>query len=101
MKLFFHFKPDIGTDGSATSPVDGASPTNFITSEHQFSSLPAILLNLTLPLDYPSVSPPLYTIGCDWMDDSHHKHIFSELDTLWTPGVGEFIQTPIEYDETL
>ncbi|KAI6657573.1 hypothetical protein LOD99_316 [Oopsacas minuta] len=87
--FYFNKEQTSSEETKGEAPVSGgASAPDFVISEHKFSSLPSVLIDLLLPSDYPSHSPPSYKIKCDWMDDLHYEQIFNELDALWYPGVG-------------
>lgn len=45
-----------------------------ILSQYEISFLPPLLLNFDLPEDYPSSSPPSFTLTCSWL--SHTQVIF-------------------------
>ena len=44
-----------------------SAETNNGGNLHQVKHLPPILLNFELPSDYPSVSPPNFTLSCKWL----------------------------------
>lgn len=57
-------------------------------SQYEISFLPPLLLNFDLPEDYPSSSPPSFTLTCSWL--SHTQVIFNLLLLVTFPnGHGE------------
>lgn len=36
-------------------------------TEYNVSFLPPLVVNFEIPADYPSTSPPLFTLSCKWM----------------------------------
>lgn len=50
-------------------------PLGEILSQCEISFLPPLLLNFDLPEDYPSSSPPSFTLTCSWL--SHTQVIFN------------------------
>ena len=37
-------------------------------TEHELKHLPPVLLGFQLPDDYPSKSPPIFTLSCKWLN---------------------------------
>ncbi|XP_039284675.1 E3 ubiquitin-protein ligase RNF14 [Nilaparvata lugens] len=48
------------------------------------SYLPPIELDLELPKDYPSKSPPCYSISCMWLSSEDLQSICEQLDQMWS-----------------
>ncbi|XP_063302239.1 E3 ubiquitin-protein ligase RNF14-like [Pelobates fuscus] len=47
------------------------------------SYLPPIVLNFELPSDYPSTSPPNFTLSCKWLTPKQLSRLCQHLDELW------------------
>nr|CAD7447067.1 unnamed protein product [Timema bartmani] len=45
--------------------------------------LPPLVLHFSLPEDYPSQSPPNYTLSCQWLRRDVISKLCSRLDALW------------------
>lgn len=89
-------------------------PTNFkvksqskgteSTSElHVLKYLPPIVLNFQLPKDYPSVSPPQFTLSCKWLNRKQLSELCHKLDDIWEenkPCVVVFLWTCFLQDES-
>ncbi|XP_034244713.1 E3 ubiquitin-protein ligase RNF14-like [Thrips palmi] len=50
--------------------------------------LPAIELSFTLPPDYPSTSPPRFTLICSWLGRNQLSKLCEKLDSLWNENKG-------------
>lgn len=50
--------------------------------------LPAIELSFTLPPDYPSTSPPRFTLICFWLGRNELSKLCKKLDSLWDENKG-------------
>ncbi|KAK0093349.1 hypothetical protein PV326_013774 [Microctonus aethiopoides] len=53
--------------------------------------LPPLSLFITLPNDYPSISPPEFTLCCSWLRYSLVKKLCKKLDDLWIDNQGQEI----------
>jgi len=53
--------------------------------------LPPVKLEFSLPLDYPSLSCPLYLITCPWLLEDQKKKVEDELKNLWNEQGGGVI----------
>lgn len=63
-------------------------PVGELVSQYEISFLPPLLLNFDLPENYPSSSPPSFTLTCSWL--SHTQVIFNLLLLVTLPnGHGE------------
>nr|XP_019959689.1 PREDICTED: E3 ubiquitin-protein ligase RNF14-like [Paralichthys olivaceus] len=51
--------------------------------QYELSFLPPLLLNFELPADYPSSSPPSFTLTCSWMTRSQLSALGSQLTDLY------------------
>ncbi|XP_072923315.1 E3 ubiquitin-protein ligase RNF14 [Hemitrygon akajei] len=51
--------------------------------EYVVSFLPPILLNFEFPPDYPSCSPPKYTLSCKWLSRVQLSALCTYLDKIW------------------
>ncbi|KAM4677290.1 E3 ubiquitin-protein ligase RNF14-like isoform 1-T3 [Discoglossus pictus] len=51
--------------------------------EDVVSFLPPIILNFELPSDYPSTSPPIFTLSCKWLTPKQLTQLCRHLDELW------------------
>ncbi|XP_034439482.1 E3 ubiquitin-protein ligase RNF14-like isoform X2 [Hippoglossus hippoglossus] len=51
--------------------------------QYELSSLPPLLLTFELPADYPSSSPPSFTLTCSWMILSQLSALCSQLTDLY------------------
>eukprot|EP00298_Acanthocystis_sp_HF-20_P013514 c20388_g1_i5.p1 GENE.c20388_g1_i5~~c20388_g1_i5.p1 ORF type:complete len:369 (+),score=136.52 c20388_g1_i5:1-1107(+) len=50
--------------------------------------LPPICLTITLPEDYPSVSPPILQIDCVWLTPDQQTRVCSDLMEVWKDSEG-------------
>ncbi|KAK9891252.1 hypothetical protein WA026_013563 [Henosepilachna vigintioctopunctata] len=55
------------------------------------SNLPPVILSIILPLDYPSVSPPIYTLRSSWLRYQAMLKLCNELNRLWNMNKGQEI----------
>ncbi|XP_053573143.1 E3 ubiquitin-protein ligase RNF14 [Bombina bombina] len=53
--------------------------------------LPPIVLNFELPPDYPSTSPPIFTLSCKWLSPKQLSQLCQRLDELWEENVGSVV----------
>lgn len=61
---------------------------NYVLSEHAISHIPPICIQFRLSNKYPSQAPPQYAFISDWLDLSVLNCIYTEMDSLWVPGMG-------------
>lgn len=54
--------------------------------EYIVSFLPPLVLNFDLPPDYPSYSPPKYTLSCKWLFRAQLSALCTSLDKIWKDG---------------
>ena len=57
----------------------------------QISHLPPLSVLITLPSDYPSVSPPIFTLISSWLRPPLLSKLCRKLDQLWEENKGEEI----------
>ncbi|XP_036380465.1 E3 ubiquitin-protein ligase RNF14 [Megalops cyprinoides] len=57
-------------------------------SEYSVSFLPPLVLNFELPPDYPSTSPPSYTLSSKWLSRAQLTAVCRRLDELWQENQG-------------
>ncbi|XP_072301799.1 E3 ubiquitin-protein ligase RNF14 [Eucyclogobius newberryi] len=57
-------------------------------TEYNVSFLPPLVFNFELPEDYPSTSPPHYTLGSKWMTRAQMSALCRRLDDLWEENQG-------------
>lgn len=71
--------------------------------EVQISYLPPLILHVTLPKDYPSVSPPSFILCSSWLRPVALSKLCKKLDLLWKNNKQEILFTWMEFlqDETL
>uniref|UniRef100_A0A8C5WI46 E3 ubiquitin-protein ligase RNF14 n=1 Tax=Leptobrachium leishanense TaxID=445787 RepID=A0A8C5WI46_9ANUR len=68
------------------------------------SFLLPIVLNFELPSDYPSASPPNFTLSCKWLSPKQLARLCQHLDDLWVENAGcvvLFAWTQFLKEETL
>ncbi|XP_015248809.1 PREDICTED: E3 ubiquitin-protein ligase RNF14-like [Cyprinodon variegatus] len=53
------------------------------TRQYEVSFLPPLLLTFTLPDDYPSSSPPSFTLTCSWLTQSQLMSLSNQLTELY------------------
>ncbi|XP_034033928.1 E3 ubiquitin-protein ligase RNF14 [Thalassophryne amazonica] len=53
------------------------------TTEYNICFLPPLVLNFELPPDYPSASPPKFTLSSKWMTRAQMSSLCRRLDELW------------------
>ncbi|XP_075457187.1 E3 ubiquitin-protein ligase RNF14-like isoform X1 [Ascaphus truei] len=56
--------------------------------ENTVSFLPPIVLNFELPPDYPTASPPIFTLSCKWLSPIQLSALCQHLDDLWEESTG-------------
>lgn len=56
--------------------------------EHHVNFLPPLVLNFELPADYPSSSPPAFTLSSKWMSRAQMSALCRRLDELWDDNQG-------------
>ncbi|KAL0994744.1 hypothetical protein UPYG_G00126600 [Umbra pygmaea] len=57
-------------------------------TEYDVSFLPALVVNFELPADYPSYSPPVYTLSSKWLSREQMSSLCKRLDDLWLENQG-------------
>lgn len=57
-------------------------------NEYNVCFLPPLILNFELPEDYPSTSPPVYTLSSKWMTRAQMSALCRRLDELWEENQG-------------
>lgn len=57
-------------------------------TEHNVCFLPPLVLNFECPEDYPSTSPPNYTLSSKWMTRAQMSSLCRRLDELWEENQG-------------
>ncbi|RVE52167.1 hypothetical protein evm_003240 [Chilo suppressalis] len=50
-----------------------------------------VLLHVTLPPDYPTLSPPKYEMSAPWMDRKAKQKLFADLDAVYGENIGETV----------
>ncbi|KAG6557573.1 hypothetical protein Mapa_000849 [Marchantia paleacea] len=77
-------------DGSPEASTSGSSENE---SMHIFTvqSLPPFRLVYTLPVSYPSHSPPLFTLSSMWLNSAKLSRLCSALDKLWAEQKGQVV----------
>ncbi|TWW75150.1 E3 ubiquitin-protein ligase RNF14 [Takifugu rubripes] len=73
-------------------------------TEYNVCFLPPLVLNFELPEDYPSTSPPIFTLSSKWMSAAQMSRLCRRLDELWEENQGcEILFTWIQFlkEETL
>lgn len=58
------------------------------TSEYDVSFLPPLMLNFEIPADYPSTSPPAFTLSSKWITRAQMSALCRRLDELWEENQG-------------
>ncbi|MEQ2263329.1 hypothetical protein XENORESO_006149 [Xenotaenia resolanae] len=74
------------------------------TAEYNVCFLPPLVLNFELPADYPSTSPPIFSLSSKWMTKAQLSSLCQHLDELWEENRGfEVLFTWIQFlkEETL
>ncbi|XP_047234824.1 E3 ubiquitin-protein ligase RNF14 [Girardinichthys multiradiatus] len=74
------------------------------TAEYNVCFLPPLVLNFELPADYPSTSPPIFSLSSKWMAKAQLSSLCQHLDELWEENRGfEVLFTWIQFlkEETL
>ncbi|XP_043925210.1 E3 ubiquitin-protein ligase RNF14-like isoform X2 [Protopterus annectens] len=51
--------------------------------EYIIDFLPPILLKFELPANYPSASPPAFTLHCNWLSVDQLTRLCTQLDEIW------------------
>lgn len=62
-------------------PTDSAEKT--VEKELAIQCLPPVILNFTLPDEYPSSAPPKYTLASKWLSVIHLTKLCGCLDNVW------------------
>lgn len=72
-------------------------------NEVQILYLPPLTLHVILPKDYPSVSPPTFTLRSSWLRPMALSKLCTKLDFLWKTNKQEILYTWVEFlqEETL
>ncbi|XP_042307173.1 E3 ubiquitin-protein ligase RNF14-like isoform X2 [Sceloporus undulatus] len=63
-------------------------PNNF---ECTVCFLPPIVLNFEFPADYPSTSPPAFTLNSKWLSQAQLIALYKHLDTIWEEKRGSVV----------
>ncbi|XP_052795649.1 E3 ubiquitin-protein ligase RNF14-like [Mya arenaria] len=58
------------------------------TETHHIKYLPPVQLNFLLPANYPSSSPPEFTLSCKWLNREQLSKLCEKLDSLWWENQG-------------
>ncbi|ELT95569.1 hypothetical protein CAPTEDRAFT_228754 [Capitella teleta] len=82
-------------DAAASAAANGQQKPEFSRSESgkrwhtsvQVEHLPPLVLQVTLPWDYPSASPPVFTLSSLWLGSKALSSICQQLDKLWENGM--------------
>ncbi|XP_019361896.1 PREDICTED: E3 ubiquitin-protein ligase RNF14 [Gavialis gangeticus] len=72
--------------------------------EYSICFLPPLVLNFELPPDYPSASPPVFTLSGKWLSQTQLSALCNHLDNLWEENRGcvvLFAWTQFLKEETL
>uniref|UniRef100_UPI00358F5290 E3 ubiquitin-protein ligase RNF14 isoform X2 n=1 Tax=Myxine glutinosa TaxID=7769 RepID=UPI00358F5290 len=67
-------------------------------------NLPPVMLHFELPKNYPSRSPPMFTLSCKWLTRAQLSKLCWNLDELWEQNCGSeiiFIWTQFLLEELL
>ncbi|XP_064637638.1 E3 ubiquitin-protein ligase RNF14-like isoform X2 [Lineus longissimus] len=88
----FHVKLVDQREASAelsSQPKVDKEPTkkNPVKDLHEVEYLPPIILNFQLPANYPSESPPKYTVSCKWLTRQQLTRLCHQLDKIWEENV--------------
>lgn len=62
-----HLPKSFRKDKTVEEPDEGGSAARDVFATIKVDYLPPIVLNFELPTDYPSTSPPQYTLSCKWL----------------------------------
>ncbi|CAM9440821.1 E3 ubiquitin-protein ligase RNF14 isoform X1 [Lampetra fluviatilis] len=62
----------------------GTGPGECVVVQH----LPPLVMNFELPSDYPSTSPPQFTISCKWLSREQLSWLCHTMDELWQENRG-------------
>ncbi|KAM3600698.1 uncharacterized protein V6R79_000967 [Siganus canaliculatus] len=57
-------------------------------TEYSVCFLPPLVLNFEFPAEYPSTSPPVFTLSSKWMTRAQMSCLCSRLDELWEDNQG-------------
>ncbi|XP_021156777.2 E3 ubiquitin-protein ligase RNF14 isoform X3 [Columba livia] len=60
-------------------------------SEYTVSFLPPLVLNFELPPDYPSTSPPVFTLRGKWLSQAQLSTLCRHLDNIWEENRGSVV----------
>ncbi|OWF45776.1 E3 ubiquitin-protein ligase RNF14-like [Mizuhopecten yessoensis] len=75
-----------------------------IEEVHEVKFLPPVILNFQLPADYPSCSPPQFTLSCKWLNRKQLTALCHKLDEIWEENKGNeilFMWTSFLAEETM
>ncbi|XP_073680786.1 E3 ubiquitin-protein ligase RNF14 [Garra rufa] len=61
------------------------------STEHNISFLPPLVLSFEFPADYPSASPPVFTISSKWLTRVQITALCKRLDELWEENQGNVV----------
>ncbi|KAM6962550.1 E3 ubiquitin-protein ligase RNF14-like [Aplochiton taeniatus] len=59
--------------------------------EYDVLFLPPVVLNFDLPLNYPSTSPPSFTLTCSWLSHTQLSSVYARLSDLWQDTRGSVV----------
>lgn len=70
--------------------VRGSSTESLQSSRFEYSVcfLPPLVLNFELPPDYPSTSPPVFTLSGKWLSQAQLSALCKHLDNVWEENRG-------------
>ncbi|KAK7939301.1 hypothetical protein WMY93_002627 [Mugilogobius chulae] len=60
-------------------------------SQYEISSLPPLCLTFDLPENYPSCSPPNFTLSCSWLTPKELSSLTAQLKDLYQAAGGEVV----------
>jgi len=80
--------PSSSTDEPACPPALFHSLSGTTLPRFPVNSLPPAVLELSLPKDYPSSSPPIFSIRAEWLDECQIKQASEQLLQIWQGYVG-------------
>lgn len=71
-KQFVSFHFPVVSPTASVGPGSGSSTENLQSSGFEYSVcfLPPLVLNFELPPDYPSTSPPVFTLSGKWLSQA-------------------------------
>ncbi|CAD5111223.1 unnamed protein product [Dimorphilus gyrociliatus] len=53
--------------------------------------LPPVELQFSLPPNYPSSAPPIYTLICKWLNNEQFNKVCKQFDDIWTDSEGQVV----------